>query len=183
MSASVSSPPSPLPPWLRWGVVGSVVLAIAGGAFWQYGRPERQIRAHTQRLLRAVEQRNWDQVEMLVSEAYSDGWGLNKQRALAYSREIFGQFFRLRLQPQALQVQLDLGDPSRQGQATLWFVIEGSGGPLANLTRDQVNALEQPFRLNWQRRGGEPFRWELTRVENPELQLPPLPAQEQTGQR
>jgi len=37
--------------------------------------------------------------------------------------------------------------------------------------------------LNWQRRGGEHFRWELTRVENPELQLPPLPAQEQTGQR
>lgn len=178
MSASVSSPPSPLPPWLRWGVVGSVVLAIAGGAFWHYGRPERQIRAHTQRLLRAVEQRNWDQVEMLVSEAYSDGWGLNKQRALAYSREIFGQFLRLRIRPQEMQVQLGSGD---QGQATLWFIIEGSGGPLANLTRDQVNALEQPFRLTWQRR--KRYRWELTRLENPALELPLLPGQRQAGQR
>lgn len=175
-SSSHSS--APLPPWLRWAVVGSVVLAIAGGAFWHYAQPERQIRVHTQRLLQAVERRDWAKVENLVATTYRDGWGLDKEQALAYSREIFGQFLRLRIRPQKLQVQLG---PGEQGQATLWFIIEGSGGPLANLTRDQVNALEQPFRLDWQRR--DPYRWELTRVENPALELPPIPAQGRTDQK
>ena len=178
-SSSHSS--APLPPWLRWAVVGSVVLAIAGGAFWHYAQPERQIQVHTQRLLQAVERRDWAQVENLVADTYRDGWGLDKEQALAYSREIFGQFLRLRIRPQELQVQLGPGDPRRQGQATLWFVIEGSGGPLANLTRDQVNALEQPFRLDWQRR--DPYRWELTRLENPALELPLLPGQGQAGHK
>ena len=181
MSSSSHSSSAPLPPWLRWAVVGSVVLAIAGGAFWHYAQPERQIRAHTERLLQAVERRDWAQVETLVADTYRDGWGLDKEQALAYSREIFSQFLRLRIQPQALQVQLGPGDPRRQGQATLWFVIEGSGGPLANLTRDQVNALEQPFRLDWQRR--DPYRWELTRLENPALELPLLPGQGQAGHK
>jgi hypothetical protein len=113
-----------------------------------------------------------------VADTYRDGWGLDKEQALAYSREIFGQFLPLRIRPQEMQVQLGSGD---QGQATLWFIIEGSGGPLANLTRDQVNALEQPFRLTWQRR--KRYRWELTRLENPALELPLLPGQGQAGQR
>lgn len=178
MSSSSHSSSAPLPPWLRWGLVGSVVLAIGVGAFWHYAQPERQIRAHTERLLQAVERRDWAQVETLVADTYRDGWGLDKEQALAYSREIFGQFLPLRIRPQEMQVQLGSGD---QGQATLWFIIEGSGGPLANLTRDQVNALEQPFRLTWQRR--KRYRWELTRLENPALELPLLPGQGQAGQR
>ncbi len=118
-----------------------------------------------------------------MAESYRDGWGLDKQQALAYSREIFSQFWHLRLQPQAIQVQPEPRDPHRQGQATLWFVIEGAGGPLANWTREQVNALEQPFLLHWQRRGGDPYRWELTRLENPALDLPPAFPQKQPGQR
>jgi hypothetical protein len=162
---------TPLPPWLRWGVAGSVVVTIGLGAFWHYGQPERQVRAHTETLLRAVEGRNWERVESLFSEAYADDWGFDKQTALSYSQQVFGQFFRLRIQPQELQVQISQED---RGNATVWFVIEGSGGPLANLTRDQVNALQQPFQFYWQRPSGNPYRWELMRIENPDLQIPEL---------
>ncbi|MGQ9838215.1 MAG: hypothetical protein ACUVRV_09685 [Cyanobacteriota bacterium] len=163
--------PAPLPSWLRWAVVAFGVGAIGVGAFWQYGQPERQVRAHTEQLLQAVEGRNWEQVELLLSEAYADDWGLDKQTALSYSQQVFGQFFRLRIQPQELQVQISQED---KGNATVWFVIEGSGGPLANLTRDQVNALEQPFQFYWQRPGNNPFRWELIRIENPDLEIPAI---------
>ncbi|MFT0795295.1 hypothetical protein, partial [Synechococcus sp. H70.1] len=98
-----SSSSAPLP--LRWAVGGAVVPASAGVAFWHSIPPEGQIRVHTQRLLQAIEGRDWAQVENLVAESYRDGWGLDKQQALAYSREIFSQFWHLRLQPQAIQVQ------------------------------------------------------------------------------
>lgn len=150
-------------------MVGSVVVAIGLGAFWQHGQPERQVRVHTETLLRAVEGRDWERVESLFSEAYTDDWGFDKQTALSYAQQVFGQFFRLRIQPQELQVQISQGD---RGNATVWFVIEGSGDPLANLTRDQVNALEQPFQFFWQRPGGNPYRWELIRIENPDLEIP-----------
>ncbi len=171
----MSSSSAPLP--LRWAVGGAVVLASAGVAFWHSIQPERQIRVHTQRLLQAIEGQDWAQVENLVAESYRDGWGLDKQQALAYSREIFSQFWHLRLQPQAIQVQPEPRDPHRQGQATFWFVIEEAGGPLANWTR------EQPFLLHWRRRGGDPYRWELTRLKNPALDLPPAFPQKQPGQR
>ncbi|MFQ3585903.1 MAG: hypothetical protein SNJ85_13465 [Cyanobacteriota bacterium] len=161
--------PALLPPWIRWAIVGSVVVAIGLGAFWQHGQPERQVRVHTERLLQAVEGRNWERVESLLSEAYADDWGFDKETALSYSQQVFGQFFRLHIQPQELQVQIS---PEARGKATVWFVIEGSGGPLANLTRDQVNALEQPFQFYWQRPGGNPYRWELIRIENPDLEIP-----------
>ncbi|MEN9224552.1 MAG: hypothetical protein Q6L60_10255 [Thermostichus sp. HHBFW_bins_43] len=170
-SSSSARQSPPLSPWIRWGLVGSVVVAIGLGAFWQYGQPERQVRAHTETLLRAVEGRHWERVESLFSEAYADDWGFDKQTALSYGQQIFGQFFRLRIQPQELQVQIS---PDNSGRATVWFVIEGSGGPLANLTRDQVNALEQPFQFYWQRPGGNPYRWELMRIENPDLEIPEL---------
>lgn len=166
---------SSLPPFRcagRWGEPSSwPAQGLPSGTPFP---PERQIRVHTQRLLQAIEGRDWAQVENLVAESYRDGWGLDKQQALAYSREIFSQFWHLRLQPQAIQVQPEPRDPHRQGQATFWFVIEGAGGPLANWTR------EQPFLVHWQRR---PYRWELTRLENPALDLPPAFPQKQPGQR
>ncbi|MEN9202938.1 MAG: hypothetical protein Q6K80_12735 [Thermostichus sp. DG_1_6_bins_120] len=165
--------PTPLPPWIRWVVVGSVLVGIGLGAFWQYGQPQRQVRVHTERLLQAVEGRDWERVESLFAETYADAWGFDKKTALVYGRQVFGQFLRLRIRPQELQVQISSED---RGRATVWFVIEGSGGPLANLTRDQVNALQQPFQFDWQRSGGNPYRWQLIRIENPDLEIPEVPS-------
>jgi len=37
--------------------------------------------------------------------------------------------------------------------------------------RDEVNALREPFVMEWRRRG-KPWEWELKSVTQPELELP-----------
>ncbi len=104
----------------------------------------------------------------LLAADYRDRWEQDKATAIERSREVFGQFAMLTAERESRGLRRESG---------AWFLTEkitlkGIGGPLAMAARDAVNALREPFVMEWRRCSGKPWDWELKSVTQPELELP-----------
>lgn len=145
--------------------VGLVGLALYAAWLWQ---PGRQVERHTAAFLKAVERRNWDRVAAGIADNYSDRWEHDKDFVLREAREVFRQFF-------FLSIQSEPGTPAiagREGTLRSRIRIAGDGSPVAHFVVEKVNALQSPFIFTWQRTDWAPWRWQLTRIDHPELEIP-----------
>jgi ketosteroid isomerase-like protein len=147
-------------------ILASAALALAVWllVLWQ---PVRQVRRHTERLLAAVEGKDWKRFAEFMADDYSDQWGHDKTAVVERSREVFAQFFLIETGAHDLAVEESDGI----GTAHAHLVLRGSGGPLAQIAIERVAALREPFVFLWRQRSWKPWDWALTRVEQPELAL------------
>lgn len=130
-------------------------------------QPERQIPRAQRRLLSAVESRDFGAMAVLLADDYRDRWGHDKAIVLRDVQEVFGQFVLLTIEQRESTLALLADGWAVQEK----IIIKGLGGALAIYARDRVNALREPFYMTWRRRGWKPWDWELTSVEQRELQL------------
>ncbi len=144
-------------------------IALAGISFWCFWlwRPEHQVRLHQQNLLKVIESRNWEKAAGFFDEKYADRWGDDKANVLRGGREALSQFLALGLTGEPAEIVMD-GDRARV-MATIR--IQGSGGPLATIVSERVNALKEPFEFDWIHRSAKPWDWALARVDQPELEF------------
>jgi hypothetical protein len=149
-------------------LVSGVVLVVL--AVWLLSRwqPERQVRVHTETLLAAAESRNFKKFASLLADNYSDAWDNDKARVLEGAQQVFRNFLALEIK--ATEMEVDEADSI--GRAACRITIRGSGGPIGEEAMMRVNALKRPFTFTWRQRSWKPWDWELTRVEQPELQVP-----------
>ena len=133
---------------------------------WQ---PERQVRLHTTHFLKKVERRNWDGARGMMAGDFHDRWGHDKDSALEDARQAFSQFLFLTIENRTA-VGLDVGN---EGVALSVVKISGNGGAGAQMVMERVNGLHQPFHFTWRKSGGVPWNWELTRLDQPELNVDP----------
>ena len=129
---------------------------------WQ---PERQVRLHTSHFLKKVERRNWDGVRKVMAENYRDRWEHDKTSAIADAREAFRQFLFVTVENRTTSCQM----APDSGNTRTVIRISGSGGPVAQLVMERVNTLREPFTFTWRKAGWQPWNWELTSVDQPEL--------------
>ena len=137
--------------WLRW--------------WWQ---PARQIPRAQARLLSSIGKRDFDAMDALLAADYHDRWQQDKALVMQRSREVFGQFVMLTVGRESLGLRADSG----RWLLTEKVTLKGLGGPLAMAARDAVNALREPFVMEWRQRSWKPWDWELQSVAQPELELP-----------
>lgn len=147
-----------------YAVVLLGIVAIYIAALWQ---PARQVQLHQTNLLRAVEKRNWERFASFMADDYSDRWGHDKEFVLRESREVFRQFLFLTVRQEVRAMQI--GD--QRGTVVARIELAGSGGPLATVARERVNALSEPFTFRWRQRSWKPWDWQLVDVDQPELEL------------
>ena len=131
---------------------------------WQ---PNRQVRRHQMALIKAVEKRNWEDVAALISDTYADRWEHDKEFVIDGSREVFRQFLFLTIQQQITEADL-AGD---EGQIHARLRISGSGSAVAQYAMAKVNTLVEPFTFTWTKPGWQPWRWRLTRLDHPKLEI------------
>lgn len=137
--------------WLRWWL-----------------QPERQIPRAQARLLSAIEKRDFGAMAAMLAEDYRDRWQQDKAIVMQRSREVFGQFVMLTVERESRGLRMDSGR---------WLLAEkvrlkGLGGPLAMAARETVNALREPFVMEWRQRSWKPWDLGLQSVTQPELELP-----------
>ncbi len=149
-------------------IVAGVGILLSGGLLFHHWQPQQQLRSHTESFLKAVEDRNWERVGGLMASDYQDGWGLNKASALTYGEETFQHFATLSLNPLGMEIT---AEDDQQGRVRTQFEVRGIGSPIATLTKNEINGLDQPFVFYWQRQSWRPFDWLLVGIENPALQL------------
>jgi hypothetical protein len=141
------------------------MVALFLGTLWQ---PTRQVRLHQRHLLRAIEDRNWQRAAKFMADDYSDRWGHDKEFALREAREVFRQFFAVTINQEERSLHVDSGN----GMVFARLKLDGTGGPLAHMAIERINALTAPFVFRWQQRSWKPWDWQLIHADQPELELP-----------
>lgn len=136
-------------------------------ALWWWLQPERQVRRAQERLISAIENRDLVALERILADDYRDQWGHNKGIVISHMKEVLRQFLFLTVEHQ---------ETSFTFAGNTWVVrekitLKGSGGPLANHAKDEVNRLREPFTITWRQNGGA-TKWVLVSVAQPELELP-----------
>jgi hypothetical protein len=149
------------------GAIVAVLALLVGLWLWSRWQPARQARVHTEKLLSAVESKNWGRLGGLLAQDYTDSWGNDKADVLERVREVFAQFFALELKAGAMTVQTVAGGAIVRAPVSL----RGRGGPLAEVAVQRVGALREPFVFHWRKESWRPWDWALTRVEQPELKV------------
>ena len=143
-----------------------VIWALWLAWLWQ---PERQVRLHTSHFLKKVERRNWAAAKEFVAEDFADRWGHDKNSAMEDARQVFAQFLFV-----TIENRTDACDMHEREATTHTRVkISGNGGGVAQLVMDRVNSLQQPFTFTWRKVGSAPWNWELTHIDQPELNIDP----------
>jgi hypothetical protein len=148
-------------------LVGSVVLVIVFIAVLSFCQPDRQVRRHNEKLLDAVESKDWKELSELMADDYSDRWGHDKATVIERSRQVFAQFFVMELTAHDPEVE----EANGQGIVRERITLKGNGGPLAELAIQRAAALQQPFVFEWRQASWKPWHWVLIRVDQPELEI------------
>jgi hypothetical protein len=158
-----------VPRWFREGFYVGLTIALGVGLFllWLW-RPERQIRVHSEHLLRAIEHKNWTSVGDFIATDYQDQWGNDRARLLQRTREVLRYLRGLRIEASNVVMRTE----GRAGYWTAGIKIDAEPNELTAAVKEHVNALSTPFELEWRRLSKKPWDWKLARVSNPDLQLP-----------
>ncbi len=146
------------------------IVLVAWGLWllwlWQ---PERQVRLHTSHFLKKVEQRDWKTVPTFMADDFSDRWGHDKASAIDDAKQVFSQFIFVTLENRT--DRCDVRD--HEATANTKIKISGNGSGVAQLVMERVNGLQQPFVFTWRKVGSAPWEWQLTRIDQSELNIDP----------
>lgn len=154
-------------PTFRTGFIAGLfaVLLAALLLIWHW-QPERQLRLHSEHLIRSVQAGDWNAVASFVSDDYHDQW--NDDRALLRQ----GLRAVTQLRHVAISAALDsIEVGEREGAWSAKITLSG-GDEFATAISARVNSLGAPFKLTWRKQSGRPWDWKLVSVSNPELELP-----------
>jgi len=146
---------------------GLTLVLILLFCLWLW-QPERQVLKHNEHLLKAASSRNWTALAEFINEKYSDRWGHDKASALSDSREVLGQFFVLEITGESAGCSTD----GLVATVSCRLKMSGKGSPLADIAVNEINALKTPFTFQWTRQSWKPWDWQLTRADNPDLNIP-----------
>jgi hypothetical protein len=154
----------------RNGFYAGLVCALALGVFlirlWQ---PEQQARKHSEHLLQAIMDHDWDRFDRMVADDYRDQWGHDRATVLERTKMVAQYARGLRINAIGSNVQVE----NRTAHWRAYISIEGDKDNEAiALMKERVNTIKTPFELEWRRNSGKPWDWKLVAVRNPQLELP-----------
>ena len=130
-------------------------------AWWVLGRsPESQVRAAQAALIEAIEDRDWDELQELLAENYTDAYGHTRESAIQDGRKYLSGFFTLTLKTEQTAIQAVPG----QGVVKTHLKLEGNGAGYSQLVLSHVNQLTEPWIFHWHNPGRWPWNWQVTLV-------------------
>lgn len=153
-----------------WFLRGLVVVAIfvltwAGLEF----TPGRRLDRTFDRLIRAVEKRDWVTVTELMAEDYRDQWGMTREEAVNLGKDAFGQFLTLQIGEENRKRSITGPD----GLIEAKLRLTGRASPIGEMVIQRANALENDFQFAWKRKSWKPWDWKLVSINQNELDINP----------
>jgi hypothetical protein len=86
--------------------------------------------------------------------------------------QVFSQFLICDMQSEERSLVLADGAGTLGARLTL----DGTGGPLAQLAKQEASTLTEPFFFKWAHRTWKPWDWELVEVDQAQLEIRDIPA-------
>jgi RecB family endonuclease NucS len=144
------------------------VALILGIYLFQLWQPDRQVHLHSVHLAEALEEKDWQEVASFFAENYQDQWGHDRAIVLTKLQQVLHYAGNLRIDAQQTIASAD----GEEGKWIARIRIEADDNEVAAFIKAHVNALEEPFELQWRRQSWKPWDWKLVRVSNSALELP-----------
>lgn len=151
--------------WLKIAVAVAVLATAIW--LWRLWQPERQVLQHTENLLARASSRDWSAVEAMMADDYRDVLGRGRTDSIDGARRVLSHFFTLQVAPLEPWV-VEAGGGSASATARVGVFGRGTGG--AELIMEEARKLEEPFVFRWRKAGSWPWQWELTGVDQQELE-------------
>ena len=154
-------------PSLKLGLSIMAVALLAGTTFAVVEfQSERQLNKAFERLLSAVEARDWKRVEAITTVDYADQWGMNRTQALEIGSEIFRHFLVVEITISDLSLSVDDED---LGEVRAVLRVSGNGTAIAQSVMAEANQLQNPFVFQWRKGSWKPWDWKLVSVSQSEV--------------
>jgi hypothetical protein len=160
-----------MPSTFRNGFYAGLIVALFLGLWLaQLWSAEKQVRLHSQHLLRQIEKRNWTAAGEFVAAEYRDEWGDDRALLLSRLRLALRFFSSLTISARTPLVQLE--PPFGIWRARVELAGKDAGAEMTPEIIRRVNSLTTPFELRWRHESWKPWDWKLVEVRNPELDVP-----------
>jgi len=150
----------------RYVILGVGLLALAYAGWWVFGRSlDQEVLAAQHKFLAAVEDRDWDEIQGMLTMDYMDEAGHDRDTVMVDARKVFGSFIFLSFQTELVQLL------AAQKQATLKMkiTVEGQGLGISPMVISQANSLKGPWLFHWQKKGRWPWDWKIIQIHHKAL--------------
>lgn len=151
---------------LTWGAAVALVGAV-GWLLWAgfVQSPEAQLARAQRDFLKAVEERDWGEIEGMLADDYLDDLGFDRATALQTARQFLSGFFTLSLQAETLSLQA-----TRQiGMVRMNIKAEGNGTAVSQMVLERVGRVREPWIFHWHHKGRWPWDWKVVQVQQDDL--------------
>lgn len=139
--------------------------ATLNGAFNFLRSPESQVLAAQMDFIKAVEERDWDEVKEFLAENYTDAYSHTRETAVEDAKKYLGGFYTLTLMREETAVRAAKG----QGMVSAKILIEGNGAGYSQFVVTYVNQLTEPWIFHWHNPGRWPWGWRLNMIHNDQV--------------
>lgn len=144
------------------------LLVVAGYCTYEF-RAERQLSKAFERMVTAVEARDWKRVQSLMAGDYLDAWKMNRTQATQIGSEVLRHFIVLSIRAEDPVFAIN----QRAGSVKSKLEISGNGSAIAQAVMAAAAELNEPFEFTWKQETWVPWSWKLTSVSHPEVQFDP----------
>ncbi len=153
-------------PLIVRSLLALLLIVVLWLTWWVFGRsPEAQVRAAQANLIEAVEDRDWDEVEELLADNYTDAYGHTRASALQDGRKYLSGFFTLTLKTDQTTIRAAKG----QGMVTMMIRLEGNGAGYSQMVLGHVNQLTEPWIFHWSNPGRWPWDWQVNMIHHDQV--------------
>ena len=139
---------------------------LAGGFILIYtSRPDRALARSWDEFIANIESRDASAIASFLAKDYTDTWGYTQQTLPPDLKRMMRSFTQLKLALSDVTIE-------RTGTSaviTAKVKMSASGYFHVDDAVRQVNALEEPFVLQWKREGWLPWKWRVSRIEQPQF--------------
>lgn len=154
---------------LRLIIRTSLALLLIVGlwfAWWAFGRsPEAQVRVAQEKLIQAIEDRDWDDVAELFAPNYTDAYSHTRESAIEDGKKYLGGFFTLDIKSD----QQTIKAAKDQGMVKAMLKLEGNGIGYSQAVLGHVNQLAEPWVFHWNKAGTWPWNWQVNMIHNDQV--------------
>ena len=156
----------PVRSYIYIGAIAGLAIGLYLVRLWQ---PETQVSKHSEHLIAALADKNWDKFGGFIGDNYRDQWENDRNAALQRTREIFRYIRDVKINLVAPEVRVE----AERGYWKANIIIEGrDDNEVMPVLKERVNHLQSPFELEWHHASGKPWDWKLVAVRNPALTIP-----------
>lgn len=144
------------------------LLLIIGLWFgwWVFLRsPESQVLAAQAKLIKAVEERDWEQLQKLLAPNYTDAYSHTRETAIEDGKKYLSGFYTLTVKTDQTTVRAAKG----QGMVSTLIKLEGNGAGYSQFVLGHVNQLTEPWIFHWSNPGRWPWNWQVNMIHNDQV--------------